>query len=159
MKLPLLPYDPGPLPSRPAPKAGERLELAIDGWPPWKDQHFSIRNARSPQFLAFVALRQAAIQQMDGKAWYLGPVSATLVLQGPVAPLNKRIDRYAAGVADTLDGGHGRTFTYLPVVFEDDCQIVSWDIQFRPSPTPRYRLTFEFLPDSNEARPNLLKGG
>ena len=156
MKLPLLPYDPGPLPRRPAPKAGERLELAIDGWPPWKDEHFSIRNVRSPQFLAFVALRQAAIQQMDRRAWYLGPVSATLVLWGPAAHPRKRIDRYAGGVMDTLDGGHGQTFTYLPIVFEDDHQIVSWDTRFRPSPTPRYRLTFEFLPYSNGAQPNLV---
>jgi len=30
---------------------------------------------------------------------------------------------YVGGIEDTLDGSHGFTFTYLPIVFQDDCQV------------------------------------
>jgi hypothetical protein len=149
----LLGYDPGVLPTQPPPVAGERVELWVDGWPPWKNEHFSIRNARSPQYAAFTALRRAATEAMGGKAWYRGPVRMELEFWGPVVDRKRTIDWYGAGVADTLDGGHGETFTYLPIVFEDDCQIVQSIVRFHEAPIARYRLAFSFLShvDHNEA--------
>jgi hypothetical protein len=145
MSAAFLEYDPGPLPTRPAPLPGERAELWVDGWPPWKDEHFSIRNVRSPQFRVFTALRRAAIHAMGGRAWYLGPVRMELEFWGPATDRKRRIDWYAAGVEDALDGGHGETFTYLPIVFEDDCQIVDSVVRFHAAPLARYRLAFDFL--------------
>ena len=66
--------------------------------------------------------------------WYPGPVAIEFTLRGPedfsqVAGADYADGKpcalldYAAGIEDTLDGCHGFSFTYLPVVFEDDCQI------------------------------------
>jgi len=68
-----------------------------------------------------------------------------LELWGPVSDRRRSIDWYAMGVEDTLDGGHGETFTYLPIVFEDDCQIIDSIMRFHEAPSARYRLSFTFL--------------
>lgn len=52
---------------------------------------------------------------------------------------------YIGGVvADTLGGSHGRTFTYLRVIFEDDCQVAHVGAQMLTDETLRYRVTVAF---------------
>ena len=46
---------------------------------------------------------------------------------------------------DTLDGSCGSGFTYLPIVFEDDCQIASSNIDFQKSKDIWYTLEISFL--------------
>jgi len=76
----ILPYDPGVLPSLPAPSAGERIAFRVDGLPPYKDVSQSIRNVTHPRYASFVALRNAAIASMNGRAWYFGPIKLDLTL-------------------------------------------------------------------------------
>lgn len=46
---------------------------------------------------------------------------------------------------DTIGGSHGVEFTYLPVVFEDDCQIVEGRSQFQCNIYTYYEITIRFL--------------
>jgi hypothetical protein len=82
---------------------------------------------------------------MDGRAWSSGAVRLDLTIFGPQANREHSIDWYFAGVLDTLDGSHGFTFTYLPVAFEDDCQVCDSRCQFVEAPEPRYEVTVTFL--------------
>jgi hypothetical protein len=75
-----LPYDPGPLPSSPAPDAGDIIIFRIEGLPPYKDEHFSIRHPRHKIYHRFTALRQGAIEAMAGRAPYRGAVHLDLVM-------------------------------------------------------------------------------
>lgn len=140
-----LPYDQGVLPSAPAPSAGETVSLRLDGMPPYKDEHFSIRNTRHKIYSRFTALRQAAIQAMSGRAPYRGAVGLDLVMHAPEFEKNRTLTDYIAGIMDTLDGSHGVGFTYLPVAYEDDCQVAAGRSQFHPSTCEFYELTIRFL--------------
>ncbi|HEX6372490.1 MAG TPA: hypothetical protein VF006_26455 [Longimicrobium sp.] len=118
----VLPYDPGQLPTRPAPAAGEVLEIAVEGYPPYKDIRQSIRNRRT-----------------------FGPVGLDLTIYAPqLAPGYTLVD-YLGGVMDTLDGSSGYTFTFLPIVYEDDCQVVISNMRFVHSESVRYTLRVTFL--------------
>jgi hypothetical protein len=140
-----LPYDPGNLPTKPAPRRGESLSIEVQGLPPYKDLSRSIRNVKHPRYGSFVALRRAATEAMDGRAWYFGPISLDLLLLAPALHKGRRPNDYAGGVSDTVDGSSGFTFTYLPIVFEDDCQIVHLRATFRRARKTRYRLKVKFL--------------
>jgi hypothetical protein len=141
----VLPYDPGPLPTLPAPAQGEVLELAVDGYPPFKDVKQSIRNRKHPCHADFKTLRNAAIKAMAGRAWYFGPVGLDLTLYAPSLPRNRNLLDYVGGVMDTLDGSSGCTFTFLPVVYEDDCQVALGNMQLIESKDVRYTLKITFL--------------
>lgn len=80
---------------------------------------------------------------MRQRAWYLGPVALDVIISGPelTAPL---ID-YVGGIMDTLDGSHGPTFTYLPIVYEDDCQVCAGFHRFRQAETISYVVRVTFL--------------
>jgi hypothetical protein len=54
---------------------------------------------------------------------------------------------YMAGVEDTLDGCHGFGFTYLPIAFEDDQQVVEARTRVVDSTDDRYEVTVTFLDD------------
>jgi hypothetical protein len=138
----LLP-DPGVLPTLPSPLPGESISLAVEGLPPYKDRHFSIRNPRHPKYDRFARLRCAATEAMNGRQWYTGPVTLALTLFAPERGRN--IIDYIAGIQDTLDGSHGRSFTYLPVVFQDDCQVVSTEARFVKSKDIKYLVEVGFL--------------
>ena len=135
--------DPGPLPILPSPLPGESISLTVEGLPPYKDRHFSIRNPNHPEYARFVRLRCAAMKAMSGKQWYTGPVSLALTLFAPERSRN--IADYIAGIEDTLDGSHGKTSTYLPIVFQDDCQVVSIETRFVESKDIRYIVEVGFL--------------
>ena len=79
----ILPYDPGALPTRPAPIKGDVIRIEGEGLPPPKTIHQSIRNANHPMHPSFVALRRAAIAAMAGRAWVFGPVALNVTLFGP----------------------------------------------------------------------------
>ncbi len=143
--LNILPYNPGVLPKRPAPKAGDSFTIEIQGLPPYKDRGFSIRNIRHPRYDSFVQLREKAIEVMDGRAWYRGPVSLDLVIFAPRLPVGKELLDYMAGIFDSLDGSSGPSFTYLPIAYEDDCQCQIGEMKFIQSVDQFYKLTVTFL--------------
>jgi hypothetical protein len=146
-----LPYDPGILPSSPAPLAGEGIALKIPGLPPYKDEHFSIRNPSHKIYPRFTSLRRAAMDQMAGRAPYRGPVRIEFVMHAPEFEKNRNLTDYYDGISDTLDGSHGETFTYLPIVYEDDCQIVDFKSQFLKDDRVWYELKIEFLDNTEPA--------
>jgi hypothetical protein len=111
-----LPYKPGVLPSSLAPNAGAMISFHVEGLPPYKDEHFSIRNTRHKIMLRFRDLRQAAIEAMAGRAPYRGAVGLDFVMHAPELEKNRSLADYLGGIMDTLDGSHGVEFTYLPVV-------------------------------------------
>ena len=55
---------------------------------------------------------------------------------------------------DTLDGSSGFTFTYLPIAFEDDCQVCECHNQFVESSETFYEIEIEFLDPDRESRPS-----
>ena len=140
-----LPYDPGVLPTKPSPVAGEKIVIQVSGYPPYKDEHFSMRNPRHPNYHAFVRLREASIAAMDGRAWYFGAVAMSVTLSAPSFENGKTLLDYVSGIADTLDGSSGCYFTYLPIIFEDDCQIVVSQSRFAETYNVSYRVEIEFL--------------
>ena len=143
-----LAYDPGVLPTAPAPSGGETISIRLDGLPPYKDEHFSIRNTRHKIHSRFICLRQVAMQAMAGRAPYRGAVGLDLDMHAPQFEKNRSLTDYMGGVIDTLDGSHGVEFTYLPVVYEDDCQVASGRNQFHPSASKFYELTIHFLSET-----------
>lgn len=48
---------------------------------------------------------------------------------------------------DSLDGSHGPGVTYLPVVYEDDCQVCSLSWSVERSTVPAYAIEVSFLRD------------
>jgi hypothetical protein len=91
--------------------------------PPAKNRRHSIRNRTHPLFYSFVALRKAATLAMAGRAWSFGPVELHLEICSLDELDFYTLNEYMGGVMDTLDGSSGSTFTYLPIVYEDDCQV------------------------------------
>ena len=65
------------------PTAGEAILLKIEGLPPYKDEHYSIRNPKHRIYSRFTALRSAAIDQMAGRAPYRGAVRIDFVMHAP----------------------------------------------------------------------------
>jgi hypothetical protein len=140
----LLPYDPGVLPTRPAPTRGERLNLDLPGLPPVKDLRQSIRNRTHPLHSRFVELRRAASEGMAGRAWTFHPVEIQLVIRSP-EPLGADIrNTYLGGIMDTLDGSSGYTFTFLPIVYEDDHQVTAVTTSWERSNVENYSLAIVF---------------
>ena len=139
-----LPYNPGLLPTRPAPRSGESLLLEVPGLPPIKTARQSIRNDGHPQHHCFVALREAAISAMAGRAWYFGAVALDLTIFGPGHIDRWSLNDYLGGIMDTLDGSSGQTFTYLPIIFEDDCQVCATHCRWLKGLESSYRLKIKF---------------
>jgi hypothetical protein len=142
-----LPYDPGSLPTDAPPVPGDSLSLSLPGFPPCKELGRSLRNVEHPRYNAFVALRRAATEAMRGRAWYRGPIRLDVILYAPSLPENRKLIDYIGGIMDSLDGSHGFTFTYLPIIYEDDCQVTDGRHQFVQSTSERYDVHVVFLPD------------
>ena len=138
-----LELEPGILPTRPAPTAGEQISISVAGLPPFKDTKFSIRNHKHPQHEAFAHLRREAARIMAGRRWYDGPVAMKLTLRSNT--LDKPLVDYCGGVMDSLDGSHGDTFTYLPIVVQDDCQICSGESEFVKDSESSYTVEITFM--------------
>ena len=73
------------------------------------------------------------------------PFQWNLYMYAPELEENRKLLDYAAGIEDTLDGSSGSTFTYLPIIFEDDCQICNDKMRFVKSNQIKYKLSFEML--------------
>ena len=143
-----LPYNPGVFPSRSAPAAGESIIVYVKGLPPYKDEHFSIRNPRHKNYLRFEMLRETAIESMGGRAPYRGPVRLDFVMYGAGFEPNRGLEDYIGGIMDTLDGSQGADFTYLPIVYEDDCQVSDSKSEFIKSENEHYQIEISFLSDT-----------
>jgi hypothetical protein len=150
-----LPYDPGVLPSSAAPLTGERFVLRIDGLPPYKDELFSIRNPRHKIYPRFALLRQKAIAKMSGRAPFRGAVSLDLSMHAPDFEKSKTLVDFVGGVMDSLDGSHGVKFTYLPIVYEDDCQVAAGQSRFTKDESEWYEVTITFLEEKFETSEQL----
>ena len=66
-------------------------------------------------------------------------------MHAPGFERNKVLLDYVAGVMDSLDGSHGVEFTYLPVVYEDDCQVALGSSKLTKSDHQFYELVITFL--------------
>lgn len=140
--------NPGVLPTEAAPRDGQEIFLRVDGLPPYKDEHASIRNPVHRHHARFVALRGAATKAMNGRAWSGGPITLLFTAHVSKFDRNKKLNDYLGGIMDTLDGSHGEQFTYLPICFQDDCQVVSARCKVTDSPEPYYEVSIRF--DSDE---------
>lgn len=140
----LLPYNPGVLPVEASPSPGDTLHIRVDGMPPYKDVRQSIRNISLPRYNSFVDLRSAATAAMAGRAWYFGAVGLRLVIHAPDLHKGRSLVDYMAGVMDTIDGSSGFTFTYLPIVIEDDSQVSSASSEFVEADDAHYEVIVEF---------------
>jgi hypothetical protein len=85
---------------------------------------------------------------MAGRRWYDGPVRMDFTLYAPEKDLS--LTDFAGGVQDTLDGSHGCEFTYLPIVYQDDCQICDLRMQFIESERVHYIIKVTFLGSRSE---------
>ena len=139
-----IPYDPGVLPSKHAPQAGEGFELTNVGLPPRKNRNQSIRNTTHPFYDRFVRLRASAVSLMDGRAPYRGIVGIELTMFCKELYRWDVLNEFMGGVMDTLDGSHGPTFTYLPIVYEDDCQVSMGHVAIQLSREEYYILKVTF---------------
>ena len=83
---------------------------------------------------------------MGGRACYEGAVRLDLIIRGDLEP-GLDLLNYAGGVMDTLGGSHGFTFTFLPIVYEDDCQVRLGSFHLTYADEPSYKLRLEFLHD------------
>ena len=142
-KIELFP-DPGKLPHKPQPRPHSKIKTRISGYPPYKDVHFSIRNQKHRHNDRFVRLRHAITLKMKGRKWYDGPVEINLLVYGPHLEEGKDLIAYVGGVMDSLDGSHGLSFTYLPIAYQDDCQVYSGYNRFITSPNIFYELEIIF---------------
>ncbi len=141
----ILPYDPGVLPTAHAPKKGSLIIIKVDGYPPYKDRHFSIRNSKHKIHKRFKLLRQNAVECMNGRAPYREAIGLDIIMYAPGFETPKSMLDYVGGIMDSLDGSHGVNFTYLPIVYEDDCQIASRTSQIVISNDTKYEIILKFL--------------
>lgn len=135
--------DPGIIPIHPSPTVGEKVSISVVGLPPYKDLTLSIRNPKHPHYATFAELRDEAIKVMNCRAWYDGSVKLDLTLNAPA--LDRSLSEYVGGIVDALDGSHGMTFTYLPIVFQDDSQVSSIKAKFVKSDEAKYTIEIEFV--------------
>lgn len=141
----LIPYDPGSLPNKKAPSPGEEIFIHLGGLPPAKKRGASLRNPTHPRYASFVALRKAAREAMNGRAWYFGDIGIELTIYGPNDIGASELTVFLGGVMDTLDGSSGRCFTYLPIVYEDDFQVSDARTRSKVADEFKYELIIRFL--------------
>ena len=142
--LTLLPYNPGVLPNKPAPTLGDSIQFEVSGLPPIKDIRLSIRNKKHKFHHRFITLRNSAIKAMNGRAWVSSEVEILLTIRSPKEMSIHSRSEYLGGIMDALDGGSGFTFTYLPIVFEDDSQVSSCSIDWKKSLEASYLIQIVF---------------
>jgi hypothetical protein len=82
---------------------------------------------------------------MAGRKWTDGAIALRFTLFAPSLEQGKGLHDYLSGLLDTLDGSHGFQFTYLPIVFQDDCQVCQAKALFKLNSTAKYVLEIEFL--------------
>ena len=138
--------DPGRLPTTAAPEPGKRFTLDLPDLPPRKERRRSCRNPKHPHYDRFLRLREAATEAMAGRHWFAGGVGLELVVFGSERLHWELLNGYMGGIMDTLGGGHGNHFTYLPIVYQDDGQVVSISSTSHVASEQHYTLDVSFLP-------------
>ncbi len=83
--------------------------------------------------------------EMAGRAPYRGPIRIDFTMYAVGFERNRTLIDYIGGIEDTLDGSHGVNFTYLPIVYEDDCQICDGNGNLVISKMEKYKLKVTFL--------------
>ncbi len=68
-----------------------------------------------------------------------------MTLFGPSGGDYSSSSEYLGGVLDTLDGSSGVTFTYLPIVFEDDSQVVRIELKWEDHSVCKYLIEVTIL--------------
>ena len=86
------------------------------------------------------------MEAMAGRAPYRGPVRLDVTIRAESLEQGKSVTDYAGGIGDALDGSHGEEFTYLPIAYEDDCQVCVCGCRLEVSADQRYEVTLTFLP-------------
>jgi hypothetical protein len=81
---------------------------------------------------------------MAGRAWSFGNVELNIQVCGEQKLLDKSLTDYMAGIMDTLDGSSGTQFTFLPIAFEDDCQVSKASVALVDSAELGYRVQIVF---------------
>lgn len=104
----------------------------------------SLRNPSNSRYGAFVELREVATKAMKGRAWYFGSIRLELVMYGPEELDRWTLIDYIGGIMDTLDGSSGKHFTYLPIAYEDDCQVCDLSYRYKYADESRYELKVQF---------------
>lgn len=84
---------------------------------------------------------------MRGRKWTEGPGAVNVTLHASSLDKGKSLVDYVSGIYDTLDGSHGVYFTYLPIVYQDDCQVCQSKAALMFSRRASYMVHIEFLPD------------
>jgi hypothetical protein len=72
-------------------------------------------------------------------------VELDVVFYAPRLHGGKNVLDYVAGISDTLDGSSGCTCTYLPIVFQDDCQVALTRMAFVVTDETKYRVVIRLL--------------
>ncbi len=142
----------------PTPQPGDAIELRVSGLPPFKDSSSSIRNPKHKHHERFMALRTAAIEAMAGRTWSHDAIGLDLDVHAPRLEPNCALVDYLGGVMDTLDGSHGPHFTYLPIAYNDDCQVCDSATSFHRSEDEWYLVRVRFLADK-PLQPTSFAGG
>lgn len=82
---------------------------------------------------------------MAGRHWFADGVGLEMVIFSSERLHWTVLNEYLGGIMDTLGGGHGPSFTYLPIVYQDDCQVVSTCCRSDIAADPHYTLIVSFL--------------
>lgn len=87
---------------------------------------------------------------MNGRQWVNGAVSMRVSVYSQGLEKGISFIDYIGGIMDTLDGSHGVHFTYLPIVYQDDCQVCEMSWQLRSSADCRYSVEVRVLSNALE---------
>lgn len=85
---------------------------------------------------------------MNGRKWSDGCISINLSIFAPQMEKGRCLDDYLGGIMDSLDGSHGYSFTYLPIIYQDDSQVFHFHAAFMESDDLRYTIDIEFTDGS-----------
>ncbi len=82
---------------------------------------------------------------MGNRAWYFGKIAMEITLFGSPDTAIHTLNAYMGGICDTLGGSSGLTFTYLPIIYEDDSQIDSLSITWQRDTDVHYCIRLLFV--------------
>jgi hypothetical protein len=82
---------------------------------------------------------------MAGRTWSHGAIGLDLEIHAPHMEPSRALVDYVGGVMDTLDGLHRPDFTYLPIVYNDDCKVCEGRSSVHRSQDEWYSARITFL--------------
>jgi hypothetical protein len=66
-------------------------------------------------------------------------------IYAPTLEPGRALIDYVGGIMDSLDGSHGTHFTYLPIIYNDDCQVCLGAHAVHNSADEYYTVDIEIL--------------